>query len=308
MSFSNWSRYVTIIVLQGAALFFLAQVGLGVWHQYELSRDAYRQYQQRTESDQDKAADEIAQTCSVVAQVNPALRNCLRKAVQAYQKQDSTNQDLQAQKDMAFWALCSFVVSAGALIGSGIGLIFLYRSLRQTRQAISSDRTIGEAQVRAYLIVESPDLHFIGDIKAGEPFVAQLKIKNTGQSPAYDVRYLAALMPLDYPLADDQGDLLTPDPASIQRGVTIGAHAETRIEAGLIRTLTANDIQSVKNEGQTRLYAVAIVTYFDVFKGPERKTKYCAYMTAGIEFVNPKNGLHGVMHEWALANVHNEST
>lgn len=307
MSFSNWSRYVTIVVLQCAALFFIAQVGLGVWHQYELSRDAYRQYQHATKSDQDKAADEIASNCSVVTQVNPALRDCLREAVLAYQKKNNTNQDLEAQKDMAYWAFVTALVGGFGLLISVGGLYLLFQSLRQTRQAITNDRAIGEAQVRAYLTVESPEQHS-PDIQPDRPISAELKIKNTGQSPAYNMRYIAALMPLQYPLADDQGDLLEPDPDSIQQGVTVGANADTRIDAELIKPLSAQDIISIKSEGPLRLFAVVIVTYFDVFKREERKTKYCAYLTKGIPIVDPLSRKVGTKHEWALANVHNDAT
>ena len=99
-----------------------------------------------------------------------------------------------------------------------------------------------------------------------------------------------------------------PDPDSIEQGGTLGANAESRIDAELTRPLTAQEIISVKSEGPTRLFAVVIVTYFDVFKREERKTKYCAYLTKGIEAVNPKNGRIYTKHEWALANTHNEAT
>jgi hypothetical protein len=307
MSFSYWLRILTALTLQLLALAFASQLIFGVWSQYEANRNAYRAYQEKAEQDQKKTADDIAKDCEVIPQISPALRDCLRKAILAYQKNDTTNKDLQAQQDMAFWALITAIVGAGGLLISIGGVYLLFQSLRQTRTAITNDREIGEAQVRAYLSVESPEQHSI-DIRPNQIFKAELKIKNTGQSPAYNVRYVAALMPLEYPLADTQVDLIGPDPDSIQRGVTIGASAETRIEAELTRALTAQEIVSVKSEGPTRLFAVAIVTYFDIFKREERKTKYCAYLTAGIAIVDPQSRKIGTKHEWALANVHNEAT
>jgi hypothetical protein len=279
---------------------------VGVWSQYQTERDRYEAYQKRADDEAEKSADEIARNCTIIPLVNPALINCLRQQIQAYQKQDTTNKDLEAQQRMAYWAAVAALLSGLGLLVSVGGLILLFRSLRQTRQAISNDREIGEAQVRAYLAVESPEQH-LGSIQAGKDFAIELKIKNTGQSPAYNMQYIAALMPLDYPLADDQGDLIEPDPASIQRGVMIGAGGDSRIDAELTRHIRPDEIKSITNEGALRLCAVVIVTYFDVFQRRQHKTKYCAYLTKGVPVLGP-TGFVVTKHEWALANVHNEAT
>jgi hypothetical protein len=295
------------LTLQVIALGAAGSVVVGVWSAYQENMEGYRQYQKRDGEDQKKTAEEIAQRCAGIDQINPALRECIREAIVGYQKTQHNDRDLQAQQQMAFWALVAAIIAACSLFVSIVGLGFIWQSLKQTRTAITNDREIGEAQVRAYLTVEIPDNHSYAP-RPGKPFSAELHIKNAGQSPALRVRHLAGLMPLEFPLAANQGDLLEADPASIEQGSPIVSQGISRIEAKLEGTLTQEQIDSILAEGKTRLFAVVIVTYFDVFQRQERITKFCAYLTKGKStFVNAV-GTVVSRHEWALANTHNEAT
>lgn len=300
----DWLRYVSAITLLVAAVLFVGQTGLAVWQQYELSRNAYRQYQNATKSEQDKAADDIAANCSVVAQVNPALRNCLREAVQAYQKKNNTNQDLEAQKDMAYWAFVTALVSAAGLLISIGGLYMLFQSLRQTRQAITNDRQIGEAQVRAYLAIDPITQATKIDSKV-RSFKATLVIKNTGQSPAYNVRQISKMFMEKYPLPRDQGDLFVPDPSSVERGSTLPAGGTLNVPVDLDEPLTEAQFKSAMNNGDDRLYMASIVFYDSVFKERlSNKTKFCAYWEKSETLADGKAS----RYSWMLANVHNDAT
>ncbi len=202
------------------------------------------------------------------------------------------------------------MVSGGGLLISMVGLGFIWQSLKHTTIAISNDREIGEAQVRAYLSVNPPETHErsgLTEIGPGKTPTLILKISNTGQSPAYDMKYVAALMVEEFPLPSNQGDLLAPDPASIQQGSTIAAQGHIRADAKLDSPLSADQVQSIMNDGKDRLFAVCIVTYFDVFKKIQRKTKFCAYLTKNGQISIAPNGNRIIGYEWALANVHNDA-
>jgi len=303
----DWLRYAAALTLQLLALAFALQAIVGVWSAYQNNLNGYREYQKRDGQDQRKAAEEIAQRCAALDQINPVLRECLREAIVGYQKTQHDDRDLQAQQEMAFWALVSAIVAACGLIVSMAGVGIVWQSLKQTRTAILNDREIGEAQIRAYLTVEPPTNSGLDKVGAGITPSMNLKIINTGQSPAYDVKYVAALMIEEYPLPIDQGDLLVPHPSSIEQGATVAAQAHIGAIAKLDQPMTGDESESVMNEGKQRLFAVCIVTYFDVFKRHMRKTKFCAHLIkVGDPIVSNGRVVH--RYEWALANVHNDAT
>lgn len=81
-----------------------------------------------------------------------------------------------AQQQMACWTTWIFWTSAAGVIVSAFALLGLFRSLRQTRQAIGDAREIGEFQTQAYVLVEKADF--------GKSNGIILTIRNTGQTPA----------------------------------------------------------------------------------------------------------------------------
>ncbi len=100
----------------------------------------------------------------------------------------------KSANDLALWALIFSAASVVGLIGT---LIQASRSLYQSRRsanaaekAIAQTRAVGEAQVRCYLAVSAASVAFyLPDIK---PQLG-LKIKNVGQSPAFDITWTVEL-------------------------------------------------------------------------------------------------------------------
>lgn len=94
--------------------------------------------------------------------------------------------DLAAQQEMAFWAKLMLIASVASLVATIGGAVLVWQSLRLTREAISNDREIGHAQARAYIGVELW-LKKNPDNNSGNDYIIECIIKNTGQTPAYDL-------------------------------------------------------------------------------------------------------------------------
>lgn len=182
MSHHGWLRPVTLafasVVLTAAVL----GTAFFVWSQYEAGSRAYQQYQRQKDADQKKAADKLAFDCSIPEASRDLIAQCLSEGMASYEGQSDANMDLKAQQDMAFWALWMFIVSAIGLPVNIAGLTAIFISLRHTRESITNDRAIGEAQVRAYLHCVSARYE-----RSKSQITAIIELSNTGNSPASNV-------------------------------------------------------------------------------------------------------------------------
>lgn len=104
--------------------------------------------------------------------------------------EDHEKRDLAAQEAMAVWAFWMVMVSAVTGIVSTFGLVALFVTIRQNREAIDKARVandiardIGEAQARAHLSVKEAMC-----IITGNYVRMNLCVQNNGASPASDVR------------------------------------------------------------------------------------------------------------------------
>lgn len=82
------------------------------------------------------------------------LRNCIEAIVADAREGQLDEQDLAAQKEMAWWALWMAIASAVSCLVSVGALFGLFWSLRQTQTAIRDNREIGELQTVAHLTNE----------------------------------------------------------------------------------------------------------------------------------------------------------
>jgi len=303
ISFWDISRLITSLGLHAISIYLLVGVGLVVWSVYQSNRDAYRQAKDNDERSQHQASRHIASECAVPGAPVDIIAECLAAEVGAYQKRQNTDKDLQAQQDMAYWAFMMFIASVASVIVSVGALVMLLRSLRQTEKAISTDRDVGHAQVRAYIAI-SPE----GPMALpGQVPTATIKFKNSGQSPAYRFREIAALMICEHPLADHQKRLI--EFAADERipSQTIQAGAEIRDEATDIGIMTREDFEIIRDNGARRLYCTALAAYDDVF-GVPHETNLCAYsIVKKLSEPGPKGGPLYIL-EWELAHFLNEAT
>ena len=241
-----------------------------------MGRKAYQEYQEYSDKERTHAAKKIANECTVPSAPAEAVSKCLAHGIEAYQDQEATEQDLQAQQEMATWAFWMFAASVGAVAVSLVSVVLLVGSLRQTRNAISLDREVGHAQVRAYLSVDPEG------IKAGPLGIteAEIVIRNTGQSPAYAVRYAAALRAAAWPLIDSHPNIVEADPAAPAPRVIIAAGGKFTGEALYAEDgapVPADVFRECVDSETTRLYVSCIVYYKDVF-GEARETRMCAFL------------------------------
>lgn len=87
--------------------------------------------------------------------------------------------DLAAQQQMALWAKWTFWLTISSVALSAVALVGLWKSLQQTREAITDNRRLGEAQTRAYVHAASAR-HAWTDTGYG----LLINVLNVGQTPA----------------------------------------------------------------------------------------------------------------------------
>jgi hypothetical protein len=176
-------------------------------------------------------------------------------------------------------------------------------------------------------LVEGADLHSERELRAYISFTPQslanalpnllpeasFIITNTGQTPAYNIRYSAILEVLPHPLVKHQGDLVAvhSDPPTAGRPI----HSKDHIFGGAksLKKMTSDEYQKMIGPDH-RLYLAGIVWYEDVFKEETRKTKFCVCVGgddygvfAAQAFAQP-TPIIIPMADWAFSHVHNDAT
>jgi hypothetical protein len=176
-----WDRPVATVV---AALVLVALALVFVWELASL--DARRRIEAERAADQYTVGvqERIVATC---AERDPAAYvECVYEEVAASHENQRAEYDLDAQEGMYRWARWMTAVSAFGTLLTGIGLVFVWQSLRQTREAINNDREIGHAQVRAYVSLSN------GKVARGADYVTFIsRVVNNGSSPARRVQIQA---------------------------------------------------------------------------------------------------------------------
>lgn len=256
LTWRETSRFVASAMLSVASLWFFIVAIWGGMDWIELQRTekliAYRQEQQRSESLIEQAASRIGHECAVLHVPVEIVAECLSSKIGAYQKRRSVDADAEAQLEMAYWANWTFKATAVGLILSSFGLFFLLWSLRQTRTAISIDREVGHAQVRAYLGFEL--LVTETRVLPGIIPTAKFKIKNTGQSPARKVRHMSFMGAFEHPLVDWQGPMIEPDPENAIPTVSLGANESYTVEARADEIIGQEIFDKISGDSDSRMY------------------------------------------------------
>lgn len=109
---------------------------------------------------------------------------CILRALQSTREYQRAEANLNAQKDMAKWALAMVIISGAGTAVSLLGILFIADTLRATRKGNRINRRIGEAQSRAYLAAVSMKL----ERTTTTHFKVIVEINNTGITPAWDLR------------------------------------------------------------------------------------------------------------------------
>lgn len=299
---SRFSLWLTTTFL---SVWLLLSVGQGLWSWRLTSREMDYQYNQRAQQNRAKAALQIARSCAVPHAPADIVGMCILGKIETYREQAVSDEDLEAQQQMARWTVVMGVVGVVSVPLSAFGLLALWFSLSQTRQAITTDREVGHAQVRAYLTIEPgpPD-----DIRPGHSSKADITIKNTGQSPAYFVKYIATIRVEPYPTTKDNSWFVFPSPEQIEPiGMTLPSQGDFVAEAKSTLPLTDENIRSAMGGGDKRIYLACIVYYKDVF-GVQRITRFCAYLDDSGKTAPVPDGRSLKAFAWMIAHINNEAT
>jgi hypothetical protein len=132
------------------------------------------------------------------------------------------------------------------------------------RAACAAEETIGhmretaQRQLRAYVYPVSVTL---SDFAIGSIPTAEIAIKNTGQTPAYKLRFIEAMVFGRVPPGILPDLTIPPDPPQM----TLGAGMHMHVKHGEARTLADDERTAIMN-GTGALYAFGKIEYFDVFK------------------------------------------
>jgi hypothetical protein len=138
-----------------------------------------------------------------------------------------------------------------------------------TRREWQTSLDNGRRQLRAYVFPDQANLLWEGTTK---PTVAEIVIKNSGQTPAYRFSTASVIGIRDYPLHDN----LTVPPIPSNHTV-IPPSGSYAITVAMDKPLTADQLRAIQ-KGTQAVYAYGMIAYADAF-GECRLTRYQFYYT-----------------------------
>ncbi|WP_139112676.1 hypothetical protein [Hoeflea olei] len=204
MSRSNRYGNITLALIALAVVAtLLTLLGVVILDQRQRLHASYAQYQRNADIDRAAARDEIAETCQ--DRSGSALRACISELLETYYSDQAINEDLQAQQEMAFWAMALFYSST---ILTLIGVYLLWGTLVATRDTLREAKKTTAAAIRAadeasntnqitkraFISDQRPwinvDIQIVGDVvfnEEGMSFDVKITVNNLGKSPATSV-------------------------------------------------------------------------------------------------------------------------
>lgn len=155
--------------------------GLTSWQRVDADRSAYQRA--------GYAEEYIERTCVMVDRV--ALIKCIQEAVESAREDQRSGYDLKAQENMASWAWWLLMTSVATVFVAGVGIYYVRATLVETRRAVHKE-------LRAYISFTPIHTDFASVKVIGQQYsrlfdgkitiFMRSALKNTGQTPATDVR------------------------------------------------------------------------------------------------------------------------
>jgi hypothetical protein len=188
MSNSNWNSGFSFARLIGGAGVLIV-IALAVsYFQVKQSYNSQRNYEGTAEQDTGY------QHCLKIPII---IDTCTKKYDAAIQKKRDDD-DLLAQQEMADWASYTVVIGALGVILSFGGLLFVYRTLQHTAQAVEISNKHLIADNRPWIHVKPKvegDISFLED---GSCLIAaSVGFKNVGHGPALKIKIFSDEFPFD---------------------------------------------------------------------------------------------------------------
>jgi hypothetical protein len=188
---------------------------------------------------------------------------CTANALEPDREDRERLYDLQAQQEMADWALVMALATVAGLAASGVGLWALFRTLDATREANNVLQRSAERQLRAY--VQPIDLE-LQDFVVGKLTRVEWKLKNFGQTPAYNVRYISEIF---YPPAPGKQAVRFQKRFSTAKSMVVAPSVAHTVQIKLKNPLPQATYDAVKAGTQIIIFA-GCITYLDAFKRRRR--------------------------------------
>lgn len=208
-------------------------------------------------------------------------------AIHALQKKYAATQTDRAKHEqkVLFWTRAAGIgVGIYTMLTASIVAASIYAALQakssvkaaQTSAAVAADTE--RRQLRAYTYVKPPPAGVV-DIGAGNAPRAKVAIRNSGQTPAYDLRIRGNLGVGPYPPLPNQTFHEGPYGGSIV--LNPETETDTGGEVSVGDKLTQTDIDFIRSGTTGRLYVFGTITYSDAF-GAHWYSNYCfAYFGIG---------------------------
>jgi hypothetical protein len=133
-----------------------------------------------------------------------------------------------------------------------------------TRKQWESTVDNGRRQLRAYVFPDQASLVWQGTTK---PTVAEIVIKNSGQTPAYRLSTATAVLVADNPLQTD-----LPVPSMTPNHTVVPPAGSYALSVTMEKPLTGDQLKAIQKATQA-IYAVGEISYEDAF-GECRMTRY----------------------------------
>ena len=126
--------------------------------------------------------------------VKNSVDNVSRELEAARNKPETANetrraeQDLKAQKDSAKWAMVRGLMASISTIVSGVGLIYLWKTVQYTREAALHARATLHSG-RAWMLLMEPTYEPASPLDAEHGYIWRFDAVNAGSTPALNVKY-----------------------------------------------------------------------------------------------------------------------
>lgn len=188
----NWGEKLALGIAYLVLLIIVVGAAAGlILDRYAAVHETYASYQKNAQQDRATASKSIASSCFDTDFTK--FSGCLTEKIEGYYKQQATNEDLQAQQDMAFWAKWLFILGIGQAAIASIGIIYLARSVRQAATALKISSDSLHLDNRPWLdfdVKVSSDFSFNDtDVwPKGIGCDVTLTVNNFGKSPAFGIR------------------------------------------------------------------------------------------------------------------------
>jgi hypothetical protein len=150
-----------------------------------------------------------------------------------------------------------------------------------TRKEWQSTTDNGRRQLRAYVFPDQANLVWQGTTK---PTVAEIVIKNSGQTPAYRLSTTTSISVDNNPLQTDLRVPSMPDNHTV-----IPPSGSYALSVGMDKPLTADQLKTIQ-KGTQAIYVIGEIAYDDAF-GECRVTRYRFFYTGAGADIGSKVGL-----------------